>query len=70
MPEVKLDEDTLIVDVLTLYALATSKSEARRLIEQGAVKINDQKCIDRDQVIKKDESLVIKVGKRRFLKII
>ena len=70
MPEVKLDEDTLIVDVLTLYALATSKSEARRLIEQGAVKINDQKCIDRDQIIKKDESLVIKVGKRRFLKII
>ena len=70
IPEVKLDEDTLIVDVLTLYALATSKSEARRLIEQGAVKINDQKCIDRDQIIKKDESLVIKVGKRRFLKII
>lgn len=70
IPEVKLDEDTLIVDVLTLYALATSKSEARRLIDQGAVKINDQKCIDRDQIIKKDESLVIKVGKRRFLKII
>ena len=70
IPEVKLDEDTLIVDVLTLYALATSKSEARRLIEQGAVKINDQKCIDRDQIIIKDESLVIKVGKRRFLKII
>ena len=70
IPEVKLDEDTLIVDVLTLYALATSKSEARRLIDQGAVKINDQKCIDRDQIIIKDESLVIKVGKRRFLKII
>ena len=70
IPEVKLDEDTLIVDVLTFYALATSKSEARRLIDQGAVKINDQKCIDRDQIIIKDESLVIKVGKRRFLKII
>jgi len=70
IPEMELDEDTLIVDVLTLYALATSKSEARRLIDQGAVKINDQKCIDRDQIIKKDESLVIKVGKRRFLKII
>ena len=70
IPEVKLDEDTLIVDVLVLYELVTSKSEARRLIDQGAVKINDQKCIDRDQIIKKDESLVIKVGKRRFLKII
>jgi tyrosyl-tRNA synthetase len=70
IPEVKLDKDTLIVDVLTLYELVTSKSEARRLIDQGAVKINDQKCIDRDQIIKKDESIVIKVGKRRFLKII
>ncbi|SUZ59676.1 uncharacterized protein METZ01_LOCUS12530, partial [marine metagenome] len=70
IPEVKLDEDTLIVDVLVLYELVTSKSEARRLIDQGAVKINDQKCIDRDQIIKNDESLVIKVGKRRFLKII
>tara|TARA_B100000929_G_scaffold154556_1_gene122350 strand:+ start:1114 stop:2319 length:1206 start_codon:yes stop_codon:yes gene_type:complete len=70
IPEVKLDEDTLIVDVLVLYELVTSKSEARRLIDQGAVKINDRKCIDRDQIIKKDESLVIKVGKRRFLKII
>ena len=69
MPEVKLDEDTLIVDILLLYELVSSKSEARRLIDQGAVKINDQKCVDRDYVIKKDEPLVIKVGKRRFLKV-
>ena len=69
MPEVKLDEDTLIVDILLLYELVSSKSEARRLIDQGAVKINDQKCVDRDHVIKKDEPLVIKVGKRRFLKV-
>ena len=69
MAEVKLDEDTLIVDILLLYELVSSKSEARRLIDQGAVKINDQKCVDRDYVIKKDEPLVIKVGKRRFLKV-
>ncbi len=69
MPEVVLDEDTLIVDLLLLYELVSSKSEARRLIDQGAVKINDQKCIDRDRIINKDEQLVIKVGKRRFLKV-
>ena len=69
MPEVVLDKDTLIVDILLLHELVSSKSEARRLIEQGAVKINDQKCIDRDHVINKDEPLVIKVGKRRFLKV-
>jgi tyrosyl-tRNA synthetase len=69
MPEVVLDEDTLIVDLLLLNELVSSKSEARRLIDQGAVKINDQKCIDRDRIINKDEQLVIKVGKRRFLKV-
>ena len=69
MPEVVLDEDTLIVDLLLLYELVSSKSEARRLIDQGAVKINDQKCIDRDHIINKDNALIIKVGKRRFLKV-
>ncbi|MDG2266532.1 MAG: tyrosine--tRNA ligase [Candidatus Marinimicrobia bacterium] len=69
MPEVVLDEDILIVDLLLLYELVLSKSEARRLIDQGAVKINDQKCIDRDHIINKDKALIIKVGKRRFLKV-
>ncbi len=70
IPEVKLDDDTRIVDVLTSNELVSSNSEARRLIDQGAVKIDDQKCINRDQIIKKDESIVIKVGKRRFLRIL
>ena len=70
IPEVKLADDTPIVDVLTSNELVSSNSEARRLIDQGAVKIDDQKCINRDQIIKKDESIVIKVGKRRFLKIL
>ena len=70
IPEVKLADDTPIVDVLTSNELVSSNSEARRLIDQGAVKIDDQKCINRDQIIKKDESIVIKVGKRRFLRIL
>ena len=70
IPEFQLDNDMLLVEVLISNELVSSKSEARRLIEQGAVKINDQKCLDRDHNIKKDESLVIKVGKRRFLKIL
>ena len=70
IPEFQLDNDMLLVEVLISNELVSSKSEARRLIEQGAVKINDQKCLDRDHNIKRDESLVIKVGKRRFLKIL
>ena len=70
IPKIKLDEDTLIVDILISNELVKSKSEARRLIDQGAVKINDEKCIDREHIVRKDDSLIIKVGKRRFLKII
>ena len=69
MPQMKLDEDMPLVDILLLYELVSSKSEARRLIDQGAVRINDQKCMDRDHIIIGDEPLVIKVGKRRFLKV-
>ena len=70
IPKIKLNKDVLIVDVLISNELVKSKSEARRLIDQGAVKINDEKCIDRDHIVRKDDSLIIKVGKRRFLKII
>ena len=62
-------DDVAIVDLIFAHNLVASKSEGRRLIDQGAVKLNDLKCSDRDQVLKKGEKIVIKVGKRRFLKV-
>ena len=70
IPQVKLDKDELLVDIIASNKLVSSKSEARRLIDQGAVKIDDEKCLDRDQIINKGKSIIIKVGKRRFLKIL
>ena len=70
IPEVKLDKDELLVHIIASNKLVSSKSEARRLIDQGAVKIDDEKCLDRDQIINKGKSIIIKVGKRRFLKIL
>ena len=69
IPSITLDDDVALVDLIFTHDLVASKSEGRRLIEQGAVKLNDLKCSDRDQVLKKGEKIVIKVGKRRFLKI-
>ena len=66
---IKLDEDVTLVDLIFTHKLVASKSEGRRLIDQGAVKLNDIKCTDRDHILKKGEEIVIKVGKRRFLKI-
>lgn len=55
------------VDLLVALKLAESKSEARRLIEQGGVRLNDTK-IDGDE-IKVKSGDVIQVGKRRFVKL-
>jgi tyrosyl-tRNA synthetase len=53
-------------DYLAENKLAKSKSEARRLIEQGAVYINDERMKDANYVVRKDD--IIRVGKRRYIK--
>ena len=53
-------------DYLTENRLAKSKSEARRLIDQGAVYINDERVKDANYTVQKDD--IIRVGKRRYLK--
>ncbi|MCH7733514.1 MAG: tyrosine--tRNA ligase [Candidatus Marinimicrobia bacterium] len=59
-----------ILNLMVDSGLVTSKREARRLIEQGAVKINGEKITDINFVLLIDQEVVLKVGKRRFLKVI
>jgi tyrosyl-tRNA synthetase len=59
-----------IVELLVLAKFATSKSEARRLIVQGGVKINQEKIIDTEAIIGiSEEGVIIQVGSRRFAKL-
>lgn len=59
----------LIADLLRDAKLADSKAEAKRLVEQGGVKIND-KIIDDWQVsIDICPGMIVQVGKRRFMQI-
>jgi tyrosyl-tRNA synthetase len=53
-------------DYLVENQLAKSKSEARRLIEQGAVDINGEKVTDGRKIVAKDS--IIKVGKRGYIR--
>ncbi len=53
-------------DYLVENRLAKSKSEARRLIDQGAVYINDERVKDANYTVQKDD--IIRVGKRRYIK--
>ena len=71
IPEYVLKSDKLLVDVLADANLTSSKGEARRLIKQDAVKINKNAINDINYMLKpKTDDIVIKVGKRRFLRII
>ena len=71
IPEYVLKSDTLLVDVLAEANLTSSKGEARRLIKQNAVKINKNTINDINHMLKPiADEIVLKVGKRRFLKII
>lgn len=67
----KLDIDKInIIELVAGNNLASSKSEARRLIEQGAVKINQEKIVDLNADIDITKETLIQVGKRKFLKVI
>ncbi|CAN5882128.1 tyrosine--tRNA ligase [soil metagenome] len=58
-------------DLLVAADLAPSKAEARRLIEQGGVSVDGERITETasETVLIGGESLLIKVGKRRFLRI-
>ncbi len=62
--------ETSVVGLLALSKLASSKSEARRLIEQGGVSINGERITDLNAGIPQTREFIIKVGKRKFLKIV
>jgi tyrosyl-tRNA synthetase len=49
--------------------LAKSNGEARRLIKQGAVKINEEKVDDERAQIVPEDGMIIRSGKRGFAKI-
>lgn len=57
------------LESLVILGLAPSRSEARRLFEQGAVKINDKKCEDWKTDLVLSNGDVLQVGKRKFIEI-
>lgn len=69
--EFKLEMQSIkLIDLLTLTKMAESKGNARRLIEQGGVSIDGEKIEDINYIVNAEKDFVLKVGKRKFLKII
>lgn len=68
--EIESAKSTLAIqDLLIELKLVDSKNEARRMIEQGAVKINQEKISDLKVIINSKNDDVIQVGKRKFAKV-
>ena len=65
----QLKEDDLLVNIIADSGLLNSKSEARRMIKQLAVKIDGDTVTDIHHKIKTSDSFILKVGKRKFLKV-
>lgn len=58
-----------LANLLRDAGLVPSTSDAYRMIQQGGVKIDGEKVIDRDLVIPKGTQQIYQVGKRRFARI-
>jgi tyrosyl-tRNA synthetase len=73
MPEVPVTEDRInIVDLLSTYNLMPSRKEAKRIIQQGGVYLNDERVQDIKTVVTSSEKndQLLKIGKKRFYKIV
>jgi tyrosyl-tRNA synthetase len=73
IPVFKLDYDEpkiWIVKLLTTTKLCSSSGQARRLIRQGGVYLDDKRVEDENLEIPVQGEKLLKVGKRKFLKVI
>ncbi len=66
--EIQISE-TNIIDALVASGLANSKSEARRHIKGGAVRINQEKISDHNIELNREEEYILQIGKRKFAKV-
>ncbi len=76
MPEIRL-EGTLpqkLLDIIATSKIVPSKSEGRRLIQQGALSLNDQKIQDVDYIVTADDlsegTALVRKGKKKYYKLV
>jgi tyrosyl-tRNA synthetase len=72
VPSVEMDlvDDMPILDFLVATGLFPSKSEARRMVEQGGVQIDGNKITDIRAVVNVTDAVMVQKGKKTFLKVI
>jgi tyrosyl-tRNA synthetase len=76
VPTVSITKDMVgasLLDILAYTKIVPSKSEGRRLVQQGGIVVNDEKVTDINAIVSntdfKDGSFMLKRGKKKFYKI-
>ena len=70
IPEIKIASKQKIIEIMVSNNMVASNGEAKRIIKQGGVKIGDKKVEDIHLEISPNKNTILKVGKRKFLKIL
>ena len=66
---VRLGEEIPLPKLLHMCGLVPSISEAKRLIESGAVRVDEKRVEDVSATVRVQEGIVLRVGKRRVCRI-
>jgi len=70
-PIISIEKDQMrLLDLLKFVVKGTSGSELKRLVKAGSVSIDGEKISDYNKEIKIKEETIVKVGKKRFFKIV
>ncbi|MBN1266859.1 MAG: tyrosine--tRNA ligase [Anaerolineales bacterium] len=69
MDRVTVSPGSSLLDIIVDNGLAPSKSEARRLMKQNGVRLDDEAITDPTYALELESTVVLRVGKRRFLRL-
>ncbi|MBP3397974.1 MAG: tyrosine--tRNA ligase [Alphaproteobacteria bacterium] len=68
--EIEMNSEMPVLDFLVATGLFASKSEARRMVEQGGIQIDGNKIGDPKHVVSFDKEVMVQKGKKTFLKVL
>nr|HPO05911.1 S4 domain-containing protein [Candidatus Gracilibacteria bacterium] len=70
IPEIQIPVTNMSVwELVNTTQLLSTNSEGKRMIQQGSVKINQEKKTDPQEIIKLESGMIIQIGKRLWVKI-
>ncbi|QTC41453.1 tyrosine--tRNA ligase [Bacillus sp. V3] len=61
--------DVSIIELLVGLGMQSSKSEARRMIKNGGIRIDGEKVLDTELVVSITDGMIVQVGKRKFVRV-